>query len=237
MLLQAFIAAEGGDYGRARALLAEAERLDIPSNSPWFEGSVRLLGLELTLTDGVLTEGDLAEAESELHFALYRRNLAYFWYQLYLRGEQYERALVAAYEHERLARNAGRETTTAWSAFPLARLGRRDEASSAVKDTVARLTRLHPAPRPHWALARALWELERPEEAASHGLQAYRQAWGDGPSHYASWSNLQDIAEFLQQMGVPLPELPTVDPATVVIPLESEVHALIATLEAQGPNP
>ena len=139
----------------------------------------------------------------------------------------------AALAVERLERVAGIEVLPAVRAALLARLGRRDEALAAVEDALARLERVHPANRPHSHLADALAALEQPDEAAVHALQAYRRAWADGPPYAFHW-DLREARDRLERLGVAIPELPTVDPDSVRVPLEAEIRAYIATLEASG---
>jgi hypothetical protein len=66
---------------------------------------------------------------------------------------------------------------------------------------LARLPRIHPAARPHYSLAEALWELGRYAEAVAQAHQAYQQAWRDGPPHWHHW-NLRDVRELPEQMSV-----------------------------------
>jgi tetratricopeptide (TPR) repeat protein len=146
---------------------------------------------------------------------------------------QFEEALAAAQEYEQLGRSAGRDDP-ARSAFLLAKLGRISEAAAAADESLRRLLGLHPARRPHNYLARALWELGRNTEAISHARAAYRQAWANGPPHCDHWV-LRDVRELLQAMGVPLPDLPTIDPATVTVPLEREIRDFIAAQETKRP--
>lgn len=234
-LMRGGLAAIFGQVGPAVALLEQAEDLGAPPNSPWFEGDILCWRLFLALADGSLTEGQLAAADAELHSWFHRRTLAAFWYDFWVRQGQFERALAAGQELQRLARNAGQETVPGASAFPLAKLGRQDEASTAVQESLDRLPRIHPAKRPHYQLAQALWELGRRTEAVPHAQQAYRQAWRDGPPHCHYW-DLRDARELLDQMSAPPPDLPTVDPATVTVPLENEVCDVIAKLDAERRN-
>jgi tetratricopeptide (TPR) repeat protein len=222
-----------GQVGQALALLNEADGLGAPPNFAWFEGTIRFWRVYLALVaDGSLTEDQLAAAGADLRFWMDRRDLAQLRYGLLARLGQFERALAAAQECERLERNAGLETVPAANAFLLAKLGRRDEASAAVDESLTRLHRIHPAARPHYALAQALWELGRRAEAVQYASRAYRQAWRDGPPHCHYW-NLRDARELLDQMGVPPPDLPTVDPASMKVPLEDQLRAFIAELEVE----
>lgn len=223
-------AALQGQVGPALALLNEADGLGPPSNSPWFESELRFWRLYLALVaDGSLTEDRLTVAADDSADWSYRRKLARLQYEFFVRRGQFERALAATQECERLDRNAGIETIPARSAFLLAKLNRPDEASAAVQESLARLPRIHSAMRPHYELARALWELGRCAEATPHAHAAYRQAWRDGPPLCHHW-DLQDVRELLAHMNEPQPDLPTLDPGTVTVPLENEVRAFIVKL-------
>jgi tetratricopeptide (TPR) repeat protein len=226
-------AAVRGQVAQALALLNEAESLGPPLSFPWFEGEIRLWRLRLALlADRSLTEDQLMAADTDLNLWKLRRDLARLRCDFFAKHGQFEQALAAAQEHERLGRNAGLETVSARTAFLLAKLGQHDDASAAVQESLAQLPRSHPAIRPHYFLAQALWELGRRAEAMDHAQLSYRQAWRDGPPYCHHW-DLRDARELLDQLGVPPPDLPTLDPATVKVPLEDEVRAFIARQEAK----
>jgi tetratricopeptide (TPR) repeat protein len=221
-----------GRTEEAANLLDQAETLGLHGNNPWFEEDIQYLRLFIALVDESLTHGQLADAATRIRSLSGRRHLAELRYRLFLRQEQFAPALSAAQEYEQLGRDAGIDVTPATSAFLLAKLGRTDEAAAAVEDALTRLPRIHPAQRPHLYLARALRELGRTVEAAFHAREAYRQAWADGPPNSHYW-NLRDARQLLEDMGKPVPDLPTTDPATVQVPLEDEVRAFIAKLETE----
>jgi tetratricopeptide (TPR) repeat protein len=223
-----------GQIGQALMLLGQAESLRTPPNAPWFTGDIRLSQLRMALIKGESRIEDLlAAADAELHLWKHRRDLAQFRYELFMQLGDFNRALTAAQECERLERNAGLETVPAASAVPLAKLGQRNDALTAIQVSLTRLPRVHPAHRPHYALAVALWELGRHGEAVHHAHAAYRQAWRDGLPYCHHW-NLRHARELLDKMGEPPPDLPTVDPATVKIPLEDEIRAFITKLNVEG---
>ena len=95
---------------------------------------------------------------------------------------------------------------------------------------MAKLARPPSRRQPYCYLARALLELGRRQEAAAHAARAYRQAWADGPPNHFHWDVL-DARHLLQDMGGPVPALPTVSPHTVKIPLEDDVRAFIRDLQ------
>jgi tetratricopeptide (TPR) repeat protein len=145
---------------------------------------------------------------------------------------QYEEALAITENHDTLARKSGLVVIPATAAYLLAKLGRSTEAAAAVEESLARLPRVHPAKRPHYRLAQAFLELGRREDALTHASDAYRLAWADGPPNGLFW-DLRNARELLEAMGEQVPDLPTIDAAGVRIPLESEIHALIAELAAK----
>jgi hypothetical protein len=220
-----------GDVTSALTLLDEAERLGAPQNNPWYDGDIHLWRLYLALVaDRTLTEAQLTDAEPYMHNSQHRRGLLLLRRQLLYRQGRFEEALAVAHEQERLARNAGEETVPAAIALLLAKLGRQDEATAALNESLGRLHRLHPAVRPHYHLARTLRELGQNAAAAQHAHEFYRQAWADGPPNCHHW-DLKDAHELLTQLGLPAPNLPTIKPATIRIPMEDEIRAFIAELK------
>jgi len=70
------------------------------------------------------------------------------------------------------------------------------------------------------------------EQAKHHALSAYKWAWADGEP-YVNRYDLTKTTELLQQMGVPIPELPPYDPAKdEKFPWEDAVVAAIKQLRA-----
>lgn len=223
---RAIRALDQGQPRQARELLRLAKRklLDDP------EGNIEIWELQAALYEGSLTPAQLDHSATRLTDWLHRRNLAQLRCELFIQQGQFDSALTAAREFEQFGRSAGLDVP-ARSAFLLAKLGRAAEAEAAVEESLARLPGLHPARRPHYYLARALWEIGRRAEAVPHALEDYRQAWGDGPPHCDHWA-LRDARELLKAMRARVPELPVTDPATVEVPLEDEVWSFISALPA-----
>jgi hypothetical protein len=222
-----------GQAKLGRELLYRAEYLDQHSNAPWIEDSILRWRLYLALVaDGSLTSAQLADAAAEAGSLELRRAVVALCCDLRMRQGQLEQALAASEQHDQLGRNAGLDIAPARTAFILARLGRTQEAAAAVEDALTRLPRIQPAHRPHYHIARALRELGHHAEAGSHARLAYRQAWADGPPNSRYW-DLRDVTELLHAIGEPAPELPTVDPASVKVPLENEIREFIAKLEVR----
>jgi tetratricopeptide (TPR) repeat protein len=222
-----------GRAEHAKDLLDQAQDLGTDLNNPWHEELVEYWRLYLALVaDKSLTHSQLADAATRAHSLRSRRRLAELQCELFIQQEQFAQALTAAQEYEQLSRNAGIDVAPAASAFLLAKLGRTDEATAAVENSLARLPRIHPAQRPQRYLAQTLRELGRHTEATSHARAAYRQAWADGPPNCHHW-DLRAARQLLHNMGEPVPDLPTTDPADVKIPLEHKIRTFIAALEAE----
>jgi tetratricopeptide (TPR) repeat protein len=231
LLSSAEHAAARGDIEQARDLLSQARTLDPPSISIFWDDAIELLTLYLALVvDRSLTHMQIDDALSRARSWQQRRDLAELRCELFIQEGLYAPAFTAALEGEQLSRNAGLDVAPACSAFLLAKLGRADEATAAAEEALARLDRIHPAQRPYYYLALALWELRRAEEAQTYARHAYQQAWVDGPPHCHYW-DLRAARELLDSMGEPYPDLPVTDPATVRVPLEDEIRAFIAALE------
>ncbi|SHN47144.1 DUF4062 domain-containing protein [Cryptosporangium aurantiacum] len=182
-----------------------------------------------------LAAGDLSEAEVDAAAAhpgdwRHRRRVAELRAERLLRAQRYADALTAQHDVERVDRDAGRETMPATTAYLLARLDRRDEASEALDDALGRLAALHPAARPHHRIGQALLALDRRDEAIEQALLAYRRAWRDGPP-YAAALDLTDARELLTELGVPEPSLEVTDPESVRLPLDRDVRAFVSRCE------
>jgi tetratricopeptide (TPR) repeat protein len=235
LLLQVMYAAFAGQVDEARSLLAQLDLVadnDIIKDS--FEADVtRFYHLYLAFRIGEpITLADFTEAFANLHSELFKRELLLLRSQFAVQQGDLDSALDASQRYDRLCRKESLEIGPAQTAYVLARLGRADEATAAVEDSLARLHRVHATDQPRYQIARALRELGRLDEAVAHAREAYRIAWADGPPNYHYWE-LRDARELLEEMGEPLPELPVLDPATVKIPMEDEVRAFITKLEAK----
>lgn len=85
----------------------------------------------------------------------------------------------------------------------------------------------------HRTLAQLWLALGDPEQVKHHALAAYRWAWADGEP-YVNRYDLTKTTELLQQMNVPIPNLPPYDPAKdEPFPWEADVRAAIEKLRAE----
>jgi tetratricopeptide (TPR) repeat protein len=207
------------------ALLDSAKKRGAPSQSPWFMGDIWYWREYAALMGGIRSRPNDIDVPGADWGS--RRRGAELRCLEAIRSRRWDSALDAAQEAERLDRDAGREATPAITAYLLIELGRLEEAQVALNEVLARLNRLHPMDRPHYWVAQALISLGRFPEAREHAHLAYRQAWRDGPPYCQYW-DLKAAKVVVERLCEPLPELPTIAPSTVIIPLEVEVRAYIA---------
>jgi hypothetical protein len=218
---KAIQAAEHGDVATAKEAFRRALTTDRRNAH-----EIRFRQLELRFFAGEsVTEDELLAASTGPLAWVDQVNYAELRLRFFEARAQFSDALNAAGEYERLMRNAGAEVTPVGAAYPLARLARSSEAHAAVDESLQRLARIHPSMRPHFELARALHELGRSAEANEHAVEAYRQAWGDGPPNCNHWT-MTRVRALFEHMGLSEPELPVVDPVTVKVPYEGEIQTL-----------
>lgn len=102
--------------------------------------------------------------------------------------------------------------------------GRRDEALALLEETEN---------KPAGSAAEVYWTLGDREQARNYALEAYEDAWADGPP-YISWWELERAKKVLDDLGEPYPDMPPFDPAKIEpIPYEDEIRALIEKLKAE----
>jgi len=203
----------------------------IPDGFRWFREHLDYLPLYLALEKGRgLSESDLATmAEAKRNSPQFRRDITELLAELCLRRGDLKRALVVSQEHDQLCRNAGLEVAPARTALIFARLEKTSEAESAAEEALSRLSRLHPAQRPHYHLAQTFRYLGEQAQAASYAHDAFRQAWADGPPNCFRW-DLVRAKKLLILMGeqVPIPAVRKYD--DVKMPREDEIRALVEQL-------
>ncbi|GAA3395203.1 DUF4062 domain-containing protein [Cryptosporangium minutisporangium] len=202
---------------------AAAASVRIPP-AAWSEAALAYWRCVAALASGDLAEEALDAAAAYAGDWRHRRRVAELRAEWLLRAGRYADALAVQQDVERYDRDAGRETAPATTAYLLAQLDRREEAEGALDEALQRLARLHPAARPHHRIAMALLALGRADEATKHALNAYTQAWRDGPP-YASAHDLESARALLRDLGVGEPVLPTRE--SVTVPLERDVHAFV----------
>ncbi|HEX8321185.1 DUF4062 domain-containing protein [Longimicrobium sp.] len=138
-------------------------------------------------------------------------------------------ALALIMARERHLGDDDSETGLALAKFHLHQLTGADARSEA--ERLAQLR--HPA---HRYLALFWQAIGDRDQAKHHALAAFRQAWGDGEP-YVDRYELTKSTGLLNELGVPLPDLPPYDPAKDdPFPWEAEVRAAIDKLSAEKEN-
>lgn len=181
---------------------------------------------------GTLQEAHLAIAEQLTAEGKDRGQIRYLHR---LRGDwrltQGEWALAKASYQEavRLARERG--LTDGWSETGIALAKHKLGELAEPRLEAERLAQLRtPA---HRLLAQLWLALGDTDQAKHHALAAYKDAWADGEP-YVHRYELTQTTELLQQLNVPIPNLPPYDPARdEKLPWEDEVRAAIEKLRAE----
>ncbi|MFO0939955.1 MAG: DUF4062 domain-containing protein [Pirellulales bacterium] len=141
-----------------------------------------------------------------------------------LAAASYQEAVRMA--RERSLTDEGSETGLALAKHHLGQLAGEEARSEA-----ERLAQLRdPA---HRYLAMLWLAIGDTEQAKHHALAAYKWAWADGEP-YVNRYELTQTTELLQQMNIPIPNLPPYDPAKdEKLPWEDEVRDAIEKLRAE----
>ena len=122
--------------------------------------------------------------------------------------------------------DTGGETALALAKFNLGQL-----TGDTARSEAERLAGLRRPAHRHLAM---LWlALGDREKAENHALTAYRSAWADGEPYVNRYA-LTKTTELLNELGVPIPNLPPYDPAKdEPFPWEADVRAAIEKLKAE----
>ncbi|NQV26909.1 MAG: DUF4062 domain-containing protein [Rhodopirellula sp.] len=229
-----------GQWAEAEKMLKRRDRVQYLISSSAEQSAVRaFLGkraLDMARVDffrGVLNNNGLSTHERTADSLPGRRTVTRGFRSL--RGawrlEQGEWALAAESfaEAVRMARESGIPDAESETRLALAKhhLGQLAEPQHEAE----RLAQLRqPA---HRTLAQLWLALGDPMQAKHHALAAYKWAWADGEP-YVHRYELTKTTELLQQMNVPIPNLPPYDPARdEPFPWEADVRAAIEKLRAE----
>ncbi len=142
---------------------------------------------------------------------------------------EWAHAAMSFHEAVRMARESGIPDATSETGLALAKfhLGQLVEPQHEAK----RLAQLRePA---HYLLAKLWLAIDNKAQARHHALAAYQWAWADGEP-YVRRHALTRTTELLQQMQIPIPNLPPYDPAKdEPFPWEADVRAAIEKLRVE----
>lgn len=191
----------------------------------------------IALREGTLTEETIERASAVCVTADDRLHV--LWLKRAMAREKGDLEAALAYAEEQLAfartLGVGTPNLEGSVAFQLAELNRLDEARILVEEAVAASESLYPTLRPYLAAARIMWRCGFADAGSAYALKAYGSAWGDGGRYSAYW-DLQSVRSLLQEIEIPEPHLPTIDPASVRLPFEQDVQSYLEDLQRPHPS-
>jgi tetratricopeptide (TPR) repeat protein len=214
------------------------QQLD-PMGKQWSRSTYRQGDAELCFAQSQFWQGRLQErqistaatlAEQDHNRATLRdlHKLCGSW-----RLEQGDRALAAASftQAVTMAREARLVDAASQTGLALAKVQLRQLTDDEARNEAQRLAQLRePAHRSLGQLWQMLGDLD---QAKHHALAAYTWAWADGEP-YVNRYELTKSTELLNELGVPIPNLPPYDPAKdEPFPWEAEVRAAIEKIRAE----
>ncbi|MEL7426522.1 MAG: hypothetical protein AAFN81_26255, partial [Bacteroidota bacterium] len=143
--------------------------------------------------------------------------------------KEWELAVANLTEALRMARERGLSDTESETGLALAKL-HIDQLQNPIQEAQRLAKFRNPA---HYYLA-LLWQaIGDLKQAQHHALAAYRYAWADGEP-YVHRYKLNQATALLNELQVPIPDLPPYDPAKdEPSPWEAEVEAAIEKLKAE----
>ncbi len=154
-------------------------------------------------------------------------------FELAQRAGNHERSLEAARAADYWIGRQGCEMLPAKAAIALARQGFADEAHRTLDDALNRLDNLDPEARPYFDIARAFDALGANDRAAHYALQAFEQAWEDGPG-YHSVEDVRKATSLLTTLGVEVPTLPARTVHDSDVPVLPELREFLRKIEEQA---
>jgi Domain of unknown function (DUF4062) len=224
------------DTGRGTEAEAIWQLLD-PMGRDWPRANYTPGGAEISYNwfsfyRGTLTEAQLRVTEKLARSARNRmiiRNVYHLRGRWRLERREWELAAESFHEAVRMAHEVGQRAWTSEVYLSLAKFhlnqlsNPRQQAQqlAAAKDL------------DHQALAELWLAIGDLGEAKKHALEAYKEVWADGEPYVRRYE-LNKARALLEQLGVPIPELPRYDPAKdEKLPWEDELVAAVEKLRAE----
>jgi len=224
-----------GDLRAADAMLTRVEQMrrdDASLESPHY-GETELRRADFLYHCGDLTEQDLALATARATEGRVRwvvREIHRLRGAWRMDHEDWPGAIESYSEALRMARDRGLVDESSEAGLVLAKLQLGSLSAEDARDAVRRLP---DGGQWHLAVAR-IWRALGDRERAVHAATAtYRDAWGQGEP-FVSRRELDESRKVLMDLGAPVPDVPSYDPATdPPFPWEADVRALIDRLRAE----
>ncbi|HSE16373.1 MAG TPA: hypothetical protein VLB46_04945 [Pyrinomonadaceae bacterium] len=141
---------------------------------------------------------------------------------------EWELAVESFHEAVRMAHEVGRRAATSEVYLTLAKFHLNQLSNPRQQaQQLATATNLD-----HKALAELWLAIGDLEEVKKHALEAYKEAWADGEPYFNRYK-LNKARALLEQIDVPIPDLPPYDPAKdEKLPWEDELIAAVEQLRA-----
>jgi len=181
---------------------------------------------------GTLTEAQLTATEKLVRSARNRTGMRSLYH---LRGRwrmdrsEWELAAESLHEAVRMAHEIGQRAETSETYLALAKFHLNHLSNPRQQaQQLAAATDLA-----YQALAELWFAIGDLEEAKKHALEAYKNAWADGEPYVRRYE-LNKARALLEQLGVPILDLPPYDPANDgKLPWEDELVAAVEKLRAE----
>jgi len=180
---------------------------------------------------GTLTEAHLTLTEKLARPARNRRVIQEMYHvrgRWHMQRGEWELAAENCHEAVRMAHEVGQRAATSEVYLALAKfhLNQLSDPRQQAQQLAAAKDLDHQALAELWFAIGDLGEVKR------HVLEAYKKAWGDGEPYVRRYE-LNKARALLEQLGVPIPDLPPYDPAKdEKFPWEDELVAAVEKLRA-----
>lgn len=214
----AYILYDTGDLDAAKQAIGRARAVPGLSSDNRRDRHLAIFELEIAFREGVDITSELAHLDAlSIPSPETRRNLFALRAEHAVASGDYEAATQWASEllHERRAGGMPTDDVVAELALIRIKAGAANEARQLIEQVT----------EPSVAHARVAWQFGR-DDAPALALASYEDAWGDGPP-FARSAVLKEATELLEEMGLPLPLLPTTDLHAITVPHEPELRAFI----------
>jgi hypothetical protein len=210
-----------GHISAAEALFSKLQQTFGPEK---INHDILLLGLRIKFITGQLELDDLPEVMPEQYTFDDRQTISWYRGRTLIRYGRTTEGLEELQRYSDAQSGVGRRPLPLSFALVMAEKGNVEKASVALEECLS-MTEINYCDGPTLiAIARLCYRLERREEAARVGLEAYKKIWGVGPP-YLNTNSLKNARVFLDSIGVTVPNLAKVRQKNRYLPFEERIRA------------